>query len=217
MPVLLYGVTESRGKILPLPLGVDNKEVRTLEISDLTCFYATDSSLNSADVQESALAYNHILQTILSTQDVIPFRFPTLLADEAELASRIREHARQYHEWLARIHGRVQMEIRIRKNEPGGVTKKKNGKAAGAEYLRQQRDRRNELNVAAAAFRNTGQNLIQDWKQRESTAQVLCFALVDRGSVTQLKRAFATAQMPQQVTARISGPWAPTNFFEEER
>jgi hypothetical protein len=153
------------------------------------------------------------MQAILSSADVIPFRFPTLMADEAQLVSEIREHAAQLHRFLARVRGRLQMEARI---SPADSTAKEIS-GSGAEYLRARREGQRKLEMTAAALKTAAAGVVRGWQQRISSAEIRCFVLVERKSVGLFQAALGRVHVPPDLVARISGPWPPTEFFGDQR
>ncbi len=212
MPLLLYGVTECETNEPRIERGVHGANVQASEVSDLRCLYSQISDL-SGRAREAALEFHRVLQAILSSTDVVPFRFPTLLANQEELASEVQRRAAEYHRWLARIRGKVQMEARIEhRGRAGGDVH-----ASGTEYLRSRHARRRALEAAAASLQRAVAGLVDEWRQRESSDRVRGFALIGRDSVTQFRQAIAEAEMASDVVTRISGPWPPTEFFEGDQ
>ena len=186
------------------------------EVSGLSCFYSVNSTLSSNPPGESAVQFHGVLQAILSAQDIIPFRFPTLVT-ESELQSQVQEQAAEYHEWLARVRGRIQMEMRIeyRDFEPDSE-KADEGKVSGTQYLRARQKRLTMLESAAGILKSNAADLIQGWRQRSSSDHLRCFALVRRETVADFRRRMASAEISSDLTARISGPWPALEFFREE-
>jgi Gas vesicle synthesis protein GvpL/GvpF len=217
MPVLLYGIIESGSEVLTLQPGVAGATIQTTGRSDLQCFYSHNSTLPGSAPREAVLEFHRVVQAIFSARDMIPFRFPTLMADEAELASQLQEHAAEYHLWLARVRGRVQMEIRIHYRDDGpGSRKEAGGAVSGTEYLRFRQARQAKLDAAAGVLKGAVLGHTTGWRQRGSSDHLRCFALVGRDSVAQFQRSLASTEIPADLIARVSGPWPPTEFFSEE-
>ncbi len=212
MPLLLYGVTECVDRKPEVEQGVDGSKVQTTEVSDLRCFYSPTPRPPGSG-RESALQFHRVTQAILTSADLIPFRFPTLMADEAELASAIREQAARYHEFLERIRGRVQMEARL--YYAGAVREAPSG--SGTEDLQARHEQYRKLESAAAALEQAAAGLIHGWRQTGSSDQVRCFALVAREAITLFQVAVGSTRIPSDIVARISGPWPPTAFFGEDQ
>lgn len=216
MPLLLYGVTESDGAFVDLPGGVAGVTVQRVQIACLTCFFSEHSTLATSNTRETALEFHRVVNTLFKTRDIIPFRFPTLLSDRAEMVAEIEKHAAEYHEGLDKVHGRVQIEIRIHRlganeqHEPGDST------SSGAEYLRARHRRYMQLKSAAEALRAAGGETIERWREREYSDHLRCFALIARGSMADVHAALAAAIIDSELLAHVSGPWPPTQFLTEE-
>ena len=114
MPLLLYGVTDCGGEVADLPSGVAGATVQSVEFSRLVCFYSEYSPVMASDTRQAALAFYRVVHSLFQKIAIIPFRFPTVLSDHAEVASEIEKHAAEYHAGLAKVRGCVQIEIRIR-------------------------------------------------------------------------------------------------------
>ncbi|MBV8477653.1 MAG: GvpL/GvpF family gas vesicle protein [Acidobacteria bacterium] len=215
MPLLLYAVIEGGEPGPELPSGVAGVTIQSMKASGLRCFYAAHRILSGFDPRETALEFHRVVQAIFRAADVIPFRFPTLLADETQLRSELQTRAAKYHEDLARVRGRVQMEIRIEFSNGGRDEAR--AKLSGAEYLRTRQSRQATLECVAAMLNRAVCGLLADWRQHELRDQLRCFALVGRTSVTEFERVLASAKIGPELRARISGPWPATAFFSEER
>ena len=87
MPLLLYGVTESDGAFVDLPGGVAGVTVQRVQIACLTCFFSEHSTLATSNTRETALEFHRVVNRLFKARDIIPFRFPTLLSDRAEMVA----------------------------------------------------------------------------------------------------------------------------------
>lgn len=216
MPFLLYGVTECIGATDGLPAGVAAASVEEIEISGLTCFYSEGPTLTASSTRDMALEFQQIVNRLFQMRDIIPFRFPTLLADRAEIKAAIELHAAEYHEGLAQIRGRAQIEVRIRFRDEGNQDAKPVGANSGAEYLRARQQRHTQLKSAAIALRQAAGDAIEGWREREHSDNLRCFALIARGSFPAVRAALAKAAIPSHLLARVSGPWPATEFLKED-
>lgn len=216
MPLLLYGVTESDGATVDLPLGVARATVESIQISGITCFYSEHSTLAASITREAALEFHQIVNSLFQTRDIISFRFPTLVTDSVEMVAEIEKHAAEYHEGLDKLRGRVQIDIRI--HRPGTEQQQGPGHPAnsGSEYLRARHERHMLLKAAAQALRAAGGELIEQWREREYSDHLRCFALIARASFAGVQASLAAAAIDSELLARVSGPWPPTEFLKEE-
>jgi hypothetical protein len=214
MAVLAYCITESARPIEVPAAGVAGLAVASIEHSGLRCFVSRSPSSDTvfgAPAREAALAFHRVLQAIFRQAAIIPFRFPTLLADEAEMTGHLHEHAAAYQEALARLRDRVQMEIHL-----GVQGSAQNVQATGTEYLRSRQVQESVLEGTAGKLQQAGQRWISNWRQQTSAQHIRCYALVSRGSVAELERALVSVEVPSSVSVRVSGPWPATEFIKEE-
>ncbi|PYX36233.1 MAG: hypothetical protein DMG75_11265 [Acidobacteria bacterium] len=86
MPVLAYCVTTAEVALKVAQTGVAGMTVESVDESGLRCFVSRRESelpMSSLATREEALAFHSVLQELFRQTTIIPFRFPTLLADEA--------------------------------------------------------------------------------------------------------------------------------------
>jgi hypothetical protein len=217
MPFLLYGVTESAGATAGSPAGLAGAGVEEMEISGLTCFYSETPTLPPSSTRGTALEFQQVINSIFQKCDIIPFRFPTLLADRAEIKSAVETHAAEYHDGLAQIRGRAQIEVRIGFREEETQSRTQVGASSGAGYLRGRQQRHTQLKSAAKALREAAGDLIERWCEREHADNLRCFALIARASFPSIQAALAKTALSSNLVARVSGPWPATEFWKEER
>jgi len=216
MAFLLYAVMESSPAILELPPGVGGATVDSIEVCGLTCWCSECPRRDDVSTRETALQFHRVVSRLFEKNDLIPFRFPTFLADRAEIGSEIERRATEYHDGLAKVRGRVQMEIRIQfrdnEQEPGtsgDVT-------SGTEYLRARYQRHVLMTAAGDTLRSATAPWIEQWRTREFSGNLRCFALIARGHVQDFQRALAGAAIASDLVARVSGPWPATEFLKED-
>lgn len=91
------------------------------------------------------------------------------------------------------------------------------GEVSGTKYLRARQKRLSMLEAAAGVLKSKAADFIQGWRQRSSSDRLRCFALVRREVVADFRHRMASAEIPSDLTARISGPWPAMEFFREDR
>jgi Gas vesicle synthesis protein GvpL/GvpF len=212
MPLLLYAVTDCAGELLDLPSGVAGAIVQSMGISSLVCFYSEYSTVS--DTRQTALDFHRVVHCLLQKIDIIPFRFPTLLAHHAEIAREIEEHAAEYRDGLAKVRGCLQIEISIRLRVDDGRPWTRGTANSGAEYLRSRQHRHRQLKSAAEALRAAAGDLVERWQEREYSDHLRCFALIPRASLALIHEQMAGADISSDLVARVSGPWPPTEFLK---
>ena len=215
MPVLAYCITELEPRINVPATGVQGSAIKSLQESGLRCFvsnYCDEPS--TKPVRELALTFSRVLQNIFGQIAIIPFCFPTLLSDEAELSAFVREHAALYREDLSRLRDAVQMEVQV--NFPQADPKTGPTEQSGKDYMRTRQLRHQKLDAALQEFRRAGQSYIQDWSQRDAATGIRSFALVPRAAVASFLDTMRRATVPPVLNARVTGPWPATAFLKEK-
>ena len=213
MPVLAYCITELDPPIDAPKVGVQGSIITSIEESGLLCLVSHFTQQTGTPARDTALAFSRVLQDIFRQTAIIPFSFPTLLRDETEITSFLREHAVQYREALARLRNFVQMEVQI--NLQQTARKADCTKASGTEYLRGRQLCRQKLASAADQFRRAGQAYVHGWRQRDAGAGIRGYALVDRRTVPAFLEKVGAVSLPSDLRARITGPWPTTEFLKE--
>src|ERR1039457_5354952 len=115
MPCLLYCVTNP-GQIVKMPAGVCEGAVEAREMFGVQVYWSEianpEACLGSAEsLKKAALQFHQVLRDILAAATPIPFRFPTLLENEAGIEKQIAEGQDLYRATLERIGDAVQYEV----------------------------------------------------------------------------------------------------------
>src|SRR5207253_6937338 len=100
--------------------GVGSMPVKAVVAGPLQCFvsrFESGSMEGKATIRESALEFHRTVQELFRQAAVVPFRFPTILADENEISAFLAKHSSEYESALLRLRDAVQMEIRIEERE----------------------------------------------------------------------------------------------------
>jgi hypothetical protein len=190
---------------------VGGATVESVDEEGLRCFYSVVDSLGGdADaLKRDALDYHRVTRELFRQSAVIPFRFPATLASVAQIAAFIHDHAQAYRAALANFRDKVQMEIRIRppKSPVAGAA------SSGTGYLKDRVQRARRLQQAIATCRAAIDEEVVDWRQRESSHGVRCFALIRREAVNRFQERILRVRLEDDLTSMLSGPWPPTEFF----
>jgi hypothetical protein len=208
MPYLLYCMTEPAAT--PPPAGVHGARVESLDVSGLRCLYSVVESIGGdAEVlKRDALDFHKVNRSLFEAVGIIPFRFPTTLDSLAQVDAYIREHAQFYDAALGNFRGKVQMELRFRPAEvaAGEVS-------TGTGYLKTRAQKARQVEDAVSMCRIAINQEVIDWRQRESSHGVRCFALVKREAAIRVQEQIKWIRLDGGVTATLSGPWPPTEFL----
>lgn len=211
MPILLYCVVENTDSLLP-PLGVAGTGVTQLEGGGLTVLFSRAPSAEvwtRAPLQQAAKEFHRVLNDIFKSRAVVPFRFPTIMQTDEEVASHLNSRAHAYRAWLDEFKDDAQMEALISySNQPPSSA------STGAAYLEEKKKRQDDLERVASSLRNSAASSLRGWRERTVQPGLRCFALVPRGSVAQFNALITHATVPDHFAVRISGPWPVTEFLD---
>jgi len=195
--------------------GVHGVPVSCISNAGLHCFYSAVEAVSSdaAELKKEALEFYRVTHALFESAAIIPFRFPTILADETAIRDHLQSRKDAYIQALSRFHETVQMEIRFFVERSPAASQL--GNTSGAKYLQNVAHRvRNVDNAIAACLAAINQEVI-DFRQRKSVHGVRCFALVRREAVKQFQDHIQQIRLDPDLKAAVSGPWPPTEFFPD--
>jgi hypothetical protein len=150
-----------------------------------------------------------VLQALLEQAAIIPFRFPTIVADDQEISAYLREHGGTLLSDLARFRTMVQMEILIQM-EPGADARQLQ---SGKNYLRAKQEQFERIEKVLTDLRHTLAPYTGEWRVRESVDRARGYVLVNRNTINNFREAAKAIVLPQQVGVRITGPWPVSEFL----
>ncbi len=210
MPLLLYCIVAAEFPVSAPARGVQGAAVEDFTEGELRCFGSTIDTLasDSTALRRAALDFHEVVSAIFQQAAVIPFRFPTLVADIAELSSYLKDNAGKYSEALHRLRGLAQMEVTISAimSEPS--------RASGTQFLRDRQERQAALRRAAAAVRLHTKQLLTDWRDRETNHGWRCYALLSNPEAARFAEVVRSVETPAGLQLRVTGPWPATEFIE---
>jgi hypothetical protein len=211
MPVLAYCVAEAQSNISIPKTGVRGAGMASVLAGPLQGFVSefAGSTEEKLSIREAALEFHRTIQELFRQVAVLPFRFPTILANEEEIVAHISEHANEYASALSRLRNSVQMEIRIEKKAMGRTPAE-----SGAEYLREKQLGRARLRASAAEFRQASESWQPEWRERDTAHGLHCYLLIPREAVQQCLIRMKAIVLSDDYSARVSGPWPATEFFK---
>src|SRR5205814_10347131 len=160
-----------------------------------------------------ALDFNRVLQDLLQQVAIIPFRFPTILANEAALSQFLTEHRTEYREALLRLRNCVQIEILLQMQTS---TNSPSSPKSGAEYLRGRQAQHQYADNIVARFREAAEPLVKQWRHRETAAGIRCFALVDRSDAPAFLRQTKGVSVRAESHPRVTRTWLASGFRQNQ-
>jgi hypothetical protein len=210
--VLAYCVAEQQTQVDSLGTGVEGAPVRWIDVGGLRCFVSDFAAqMPYAPVPEMVKAFNQVLQRIFAQAVIIPFRFPTIVESEDSLRQFVESRAAKYRDALKRLRNKVQMDVRISFKVPDNV---KSPSLSGRGYLEGRRARYQKAQSVMDGFRRVSNLLAERWIQLDTSSGIRGFALVDRSSLAFFLEKIGTVVTPADISARLTGPWPPSEFVE---
>jgi Gas vesicle synthesis protein GvpL/GvpF len=208
--LLLYCMTQDE---IALPCsgiaGVSGADLCEVAKNGVRYFYSEWDPANSADgVKQQALEFHRVNQEILEHITLIPFRFPTSVAGEAELAGLMEAQSSEYSQELERLRGAVQMKITIEGPESPNTLAPA---SSGTEYLKQKQRVTAPVNAIVEQIRRTTAGLAHETKQSHRQNGVVLFVLVQREHIEGVRIALSKLDVEASKVS-VSGPWPPSEF-----
>jgi Gas vesicle synthesis protein GvpL/GvpF len=209
MPVLAYCIAP-RHALQGIPPGAHGAEVESFDSAGLRCYFSshTEFATSPEALQAAALTYHEVVQHIFGHETVIPFRFPALFESAPALRDKVTERAPDYESALARLAGKMQMEVNIQAKTTDLPAE------SGTEYLRARQTALEETRQIAVQARRAVDDLAQDWRERNLNNRLQCFALLARGAENDFLTRLSAMAVPSRVECRIVGPWPPSEFLD---
>jgi len=185
-------------------------------MGELRCFVSDFAAqMPYAPVPEMVRAFNQVLQRIFAQAVIIPFRFPTIVESEDTLRQFVESRAAEYSGALKRLRNKVQMDVRIIFKAPENVNS--SSSKSGREYLEGRWGRYQQAQSVMDEFRHVSNALAEEWIQRDTPSGIRSFALVDRSSLAVFLERIGRVVTPADISARVTGPWPPSEFVEITR
>ena len=213
MSILVYCITDE-GTSSDVGAGVAALPVLHCRHAGLDALFSRNTSAESwtgASLKQSAREFHNVLHRVFAARAIVPFRFPTLMQDEDELAAHLRDNAAEYSGQLKRFEKLVQMDISIASSEPISSNA---SQISGAEYLRGREKQADELQAMAKQVEQLASETARSWRDRRGSNSLRLFALVHRDSVDGFRERLKKLSVPQNLEVRVSGPWPVTEFLE---
>ncbi len=210
--LLAYCIAEQQSQFDVSLRGVEGEPVRWIDVAALRCFFSNfGSPMADQPAPEILTAFNRVLHAIFSQTTIIPFRFPTVVENEDVLRQFLESRSPEYRTALHRLHNKVQMDVRLILDPvPASEPQPRSGKG----YLEHRRARHQEVQLVLDKFRCAANSLAQSWVQRDTPSGARGFALVDRSALPLFLEKIGRVLTPAGISARVTGPWPPSEFVE---
>src|SRR5581483_5346915 len=212
MSLLAYCTLEADSQIEIPTLGVQSEPIVSHQEAKLRCLvsrFSLPTVAGQMAVRESALTFNRVLQALLEQAAIIPFRFPTIVADAQDISAYLRENDGTLSSDLARFRTMVQMEVLIQIETGVDAHQLQSGK----NYLRAKQAQFGKMETVLSDLRNTLAPYTKEWRIRESVDRARGYVLVNRDAIHDFRQATKAIVLPDRVAVRITGPWPVSEFL----
>lgn len=217
--------------------GVQDQNTKLVSHEDIAVAVSPfDPAISSLDIQ-TLMVYHDIIGYCFNLGTVIPFRFKTILRDEAEVRRHLEQRGTDYESTLRRLNGKTEMGMRLILDKipivdsvvEGTPDHDVNTENPGMSYLFKRRkiygqqmatDSRCQESIEAA--KKVLEGLYVDLKvesspkagsgSRENEILISIYFLVERESVDRFRTVTEENKSILGGRVLISGPWAPYNF-----
>ena len=209
MPLLLYCVAlEPAGDTTVN--GIGGAAVRSSKQNDWKFFFSeiTTDELSASDIVTAAQQVHAVVSDIFARAPVLPFRYPTTVAGEGELAAMATARGDAFRIYFQRVQSKVQMDVRLTSAETGVPAE------TGRAYLEGRARRQAQLSAAAENCRQAAPSA--EWRIQQRGENIRCQALISRVEVISFFERMSALKLPEGVKAAVSGPWPPAGFWEDE-
>lgn len=212
MSIVPYCVIDELASATAPATGVGGAPVMELAEGGLRCFYSElDSVPQQQDaIRTMALQFQKVVQEVFATAATIPFRFVTLLRGEDELRDFLDDNSERFVKALERLEGCAQFEIHLRRRSGHEEAEAK----SGTEYLNSKKAEGDIYKTTSEALRRSAGDLALGWHLRQGDEGARCYALVERSTETEFKKALAGTKLTGELRVVLSGPWPPSEFVE---
>jgi hypothetical protein len=106
------------------------------------------------------------------------------------------------------------MDVRITVNPGSGAADSSFPSQSGKSYLEDRKARYEQAQSILNEFRRISDSIAEEWVQVDISSGIRGFALVDRSFLPVFLQKIGLVPTPAGVSARITGPWPPSEFVE---
>lgn len=207
---------------LPLPEQTLRDGVEVLRGESVSLVFEERAARPSGEVDD-VVAFGETLQRMAATCPVLPVRYGTVLPDRDELSALLSEHETRWKDRLAVVDRHVEVLVHVRDADaPSPAAGWGRSGSSGREYLLARaavvRHREELVTTLLSALEPLCREvrLLSGEKGDRDQHRVACLIPADgMGALTKALERWAANAPGRQV--RISGPWPPFSFTEEEQ
>lgn len=216
MACLLYCVTQSNPEVKVVS-GVCETAVLSREMLGVRLYWSNvddpETCLGAAEsLKKAAVQFHQVLREVLTVTTPIPFRFPTLLEQEAVFEEHLSSEQELYRGALARVGNALQYEIVGTWTDDQETDFSK--PVTGKEYLQRRQQVSSRVGAVESKLKSVTADSVTEWRGRQERKTHRWFALVPRENRERFLAALRTAGGSEGIRLRLSGPWPPSEFVQ---
>jgi hypothetical protein len=214
MSVLVYAFTDASEPTID-GRGLDGCPLRLLVEDDLAAVVADHGESRLERSAATLLGYERVMERLTASRAVLPARFGTVLAGDADVLALVGERREELTAALEGVRGAVELGTRARWREGGTPKSPGPGGGPGTAYLtgrmalhRRAHDLARRLDPLAGLARDVRRRVDadEDFPVREAY-------LVDRDRVSSFARAVRDLdEREPDIEMVCTGPWPPYSF-----
>jgi hypothetical protein len=171
--------------------------------SRLVAFVRSGIDHAPAPDPEALADHDRVVWSLAERSAVLPMRFGTVVAGEADVRDLLTQRRDELRERLAHVRGRVEMGVRATWEEPPSATPR-----SGRAFMQDRLDRHSAARRRADELHPRLAELAVDSVLRLTPHEDTAFSaayLVERGAIDRFAE-----RAPREVT--LTGPWPPYSF-----
>jgi hypothetical protein len=217
MRLLLYAITDGDTTAVAQRHGVGEAAIEFVPAAGLSAVVSRHEAMPGLS-EDTIWAFERVIESLMATGAVLPARFGTLLADDAELTRTLEARRPELVDSLHRVRGAVELSLRGHWSAPIAATAAE-APRTGIEYMRARAEPHRRAGELAARIRAH-----LDEYARESRHQILSREsmpvssafLVDRAHQDAFLRAVRALETELTDAELVcTGPWPAYSFVGE--
>ena len=217
--IYVYAITEGRPERLRVDGGFGDRPLRALEHGSIAAVYSEDPPGDLTPTEETLWHHEHMVEELMVERAVLPLRFGSTLAGEADLRELLNDRGQEFAAALAAVRGRVEMGVRAVGEAPDPpVAEPRAPAGSGRAYLGVKLERRRAAAELGEAIHREVGPLARSSTFKLVTDPEPVFAgayLVDRDDVEAFRARCDQARAARPgLELACTGPWPPFSFSE---
>ena len=219
-PLYLYAITDARTGAPAQGIGLNGAPLTAVIHRDLAAVVSHREGGDPKPTEAALWEHERVCEALMDEGPLVPARFGLMFRDERTLEAEVAARYGQLTEALTRVAGRVELGVRVLRQDrsgPEGADASDAG-GPGAAYLRARLRDRQRADEVADALHDALAPLAASSRRQASRAPVVFLSasyLVDRAATDEFRRRVERFDSEYPDVAVIcTGPWPPYNFVD---